>query len=91
MSRRYWPIWLATAVCVAAGLVLALGAFRRDGDGWPIAIYLLGLVPLALGWLIAVRAPAGPVGAAVAWLAASLQVIPALESGVAHRGLARIS
>ena len=80
MSRRYWPIWLATAVCVAAGLVLALGAFRRDGDGWPIAIYLLGLVPLALGWLIAVRAPAGPVGAAVAWLAASLLVVPALEA-----------
>lgn len=80
MSRRYWPIWLATALCVAAGTVLALGALRPDGDGWPIALYLLGLVPLALGWLVAVRAPDRPVGAAVAWLAASMLVVPALEA-----------
>ncbi|WP_344221761.1 sensor histidine kinase [Kribbella sancticallisti] len=80
MSRRFWPIWLASAVCLAAGVVLALGAFRPNGDGWPTALYLLGVVPLALGWLIAVRAPRGPVGAAVAWLAASLLVVPALDA-----------
>lgn len=80
MGRRYWLIWLATAVCVVAGIVLALGAFQPDGTGWLTAIYLLGLVPLALGWLIALRAPGGPVGAAVAWLAASLLVVPALEA-----------
>jgi signal transduction histidine kinase len=80
MSRRFWPIWLATALCVAAGLVLALCAFRPNGDGWPITLYLLGLVPLALGWLIAVRAPTGPIGAALAWLAASLLVVPAMDA-----------
>ncbi|TDO35869.1 hypothetical protein EV643_121142 [Kribbella sp. VKM Ac-2527] len=80
MSRRFWPIWLATAVCVAAELVLALNAFHPAGEGWPAAVYLLGVVPLALGWLLAVRAPASPVGAAVAWLAASLLVVPALNA-----------
>ncbi|MFC5265068.1 histidine kinase [Kribbella qitaiheensis] len=80
MGPRFWPIWLATAVCAAAGLVLALSAFHPAGDGWPVAVYLLALVPLALAWLLAVRAPASPVGAAVAWLAASLLVIPALNA-----------
>ncbi|MEV8377005.1 histidine kinase [Kribbella sp. NPDC056861] len=79
MSRRYWPIWLATALCVAAGVVLALCALRPGGDGWPIALYLLALVPLALGWLVVVRAPGSPVGAAVVWLAASLLVVPAMD------------
>ena len=80
MGPRFWPIWLATAVCAAAGLVLALSASHPAGDGWPVAVYLLALVPLALAWLLAVRAPASPVGAAVAWLAASLLAIPALNA-----------
>ncbi|TCM48945.1 histidine kinase [Kribbella sp. VKM Ac-2568] len=80
MSPRFGSIWLATAVCAAAGLVLALSALHPAGDGWPTTVYLLALVPLALAWLLAVRAPASPVGAAVAWLAASLLVIPALNA-----------
>jgi signal transduction histidine kinase len=72
--RRLWPVAAATAVCAAAWVALGLT------DGLTFVLYLAGLVPLGLGWLIAVRAPASPVGAAVAWLAAFIVATPGVEA-----------
>lgn len=82
VSRRFWPVSVATVVCVAAYAALAYAAFGRArvGDGLTFVSYLLGFVPLGLGWLIAVRAPTSPVGSALAWLAAFMLATPAVEA-----------
>ncbi|WP_433464115.1 sensor histidine kinase [Spirillospora sp. CA-128828] len=69
----------ATVVCVAAWAVLARTAFESGGHGAATLEYLIGVVPLGLGWLIGVRVPGNPVGAALAWLAAFMLATPAVE------------
>ncbi|MGW3350774.1 sensor histidine kinase [Nonomuraea rubra] len=70
--------WMATATitCVGAWTGLAVAGI----GGWAFAVYLLGLVPLALGWLVAIRAPATPASGALAGIAVSMLGVPALEA-----------
>ncbi|MFI0352270.1 sensor histidine kinase [Actinomadura sp. 9N407] len=81
MSRIHPWMLAASVVCIGAWTALAYAAFgpaRLDG-GWSFAVYLVGLVPLGLGWLIAVRAPAGPVAGALAGVAVSMLATAAVE------------
>lgn len=72
---RLWMV-TATIACVGAWTGLAVAGI----GGWAFAVYLLGLVPLALGWLIAIRAPATPASGALAGIAVSMLGVPALEA-----------
>ncbi|MDP4511172.1 sensor histidine kinase [Nonomuraea turcica] len=76
---RWWMV-VATIACAGAWTALAWAA----AEGWAFAVYLLGLVPLGLGWLIALRAPASPVPGALAGVAVSMLAVPALEEWGRH-------
>src|SRR5687768_1786902 len=76
VTRMRW--WMVAA---AVGCVVAWAGLADAGiGGWAFAVYLLGLVPLGLGWLIAIRAPASPVSGALAGIAVSMLGVPALEA-----------
>ncbi len=75
MSRARWSAAGATCVCLAAAVTLILA---RSAELTPI--FVLAVVPLALGWLLVVRAPGNVVGPVLTWLAASLAVVPAAEA-----------
>ncbi|WP_132207622.1 sensor histidine kinase [Kribbella steppae] len=70
----------ATAVCVVSWAALVVAAATDAGNALATVADLLGLVPLGLAWLIAVRVPTSPVGPALAWLAACLVGTRAVET-----------
>jgi signal transduction histidine kinase len=82
VKRAFGSVFGASVVCVFAWIGLAVAAFgpARVEQGPDFAQFLLCVVPLGLGWLIAVRAPGSPVGAAMAWLAAFMLATPAVEA-----------
>jgi signal transduction histidine kinase len=81
MHRRFGWAVAATGLYVAASVALAYAQFGPSRAGGGTAwVCVLGLVPLGLGWLIVARAPAGPVGPALAWLAAFMVATPAVEA-----------
>jgi signal transduction histidine kinase len=88
MGRGLGSVWVATGVCGAAGAALTVAVFgpTRLGDSFWLVQFLLGVVPLGLGWLLVVRAPTSPVGAALAWLAAFMLATPAVEAWGATEG-----
>lgn len=69
-------VGIATAVYVAGSVVSTAAAVPRD----VVPEYALLLPSLALGWLVAVRAPRSPVGPALAWTAAVPAVVFAVEN-----------
>jgi signal transduction histidine kinase len=82
MDRRWWWVGAATAVTAAGWAGLAYAAFGPAGvhDAGLLAQDLVAVVPLGLGWLLALRAPRSPVGPALAWLAATMVATPAAEA-----------
>lgn len=77
VPRRRRSVVAATVLFVAAAVVRAMLAYGPPSIGepadWPVTTALL-LPALLLGWLVVVRAPAGPIGPALALTAA----VPAL-------------
>ncbi len=66
---------MATAVFAVAWAVL----LTSPGGPERAVQLVLVVVPLGLGWLLAVRAPASPVAGALAWLAALMVATPVVE------------
>lgn len=73
---------LATGVALGSLVAIAAQSYGPDAVVPPaeLPIWLVDLVPVTLGWLIALRAPASPVAAPLAWTGAGAVGAPALEN-----------
>lgn len=82
MTRAGNLLWAGAATLVAAGAfgVLVVGAWGPNPSlpRWELAVELVDLAPLALGWLVVRAAPLSPVGPALAWTGASVLAVRAV-------------
>ena len=79
MTRAGNLLWAGAATVVAAGSlgVLVVGAWGPTPalPRWELAVELVDLAPLALGWLVVRAAPVSPAGPALAWTGAAVLAV----------------